>query len=149
MPFITCKIDRTLRIPANFKGLTGRTEALKIEFKKDVPKEVSKKIADYYVKNWGKFFRYSDEPDMATLEPKPSENKEPKIFNAIDFLDENHDDIENALNNLEKPVKPKLVEICNVFRLTGYEKQTNGRIIERLVDVVSKKMGQDEKLKPK
>lgn len=141
---IISKIDTTLRIPANFKNLTGK-EPLVIELKAEEPTEVPENILNHYTKHRPHVFRRSGEP--APEAPKGGDiNDLPKEFDPVGFITENYDSIEAGINTLEDPQRPKLFKLSATLRLSGYHTQSNERIKERIIADIKAKRQQEEKL---
>jgi hypothetical protein len=143
MALIISKIDRKLTIPPYFKGLTGK-QWLIIEFVKEVPKEVSDKVAEYYTKSQPKNFRYPDaEEFILYTDIQKAEQPVDEEFDALKFFEDNQENIENAVNELFE--RKHLFAICKFMGLTGYVTQDKPRIKERiLADIKIQKEQQDK-----
>lgn len=145
MAFIISKSTITLKIPPHFKGLTGK-EWLVIELEAETPTEVSEKVAEHYVKSWSNKFSYANEPEQVS--PLGNNNPPidtPKEFEAIEFLEKNYDRIEEAVNELTE--MKELFLIAKSLRLNGYHQQQMPRLKERIINDITKKKEQEEKIK--
>lgn len=140
---IIAKATTTLKIPPNFKGLTGR-EWLIIEFEAGVPTEVSDKVAEYYTKNWDKKFKYATDESESELENDGSEDDEPIEFDPIDFLEKNYDKVDEAINELTN--RKELLALCKALRFNSYVKQSNERLKERIINDIAKKKELDAEI---
>lgn len=139
-------IDITLKIPSNFKSLTGK-QPIEIELKAEVPsEELSDNIVNYYTKNRPKVFRKLGEPAPETTPKGESGNIIPGEFNALEFLETNFENIPEAISQLQDPVRPKLLKIAKTLKLNDYIKQSNERIVDRIIVDIKAKKDQDEKL---
>jgi hypothetical protein len=144
MALIISKIDTTLKIPPYFKGLTGKNW-LVIDFKKDEPKDVSDKVAEYYTKSRPKIFRYPDaEEFILYTEAQKAEQPPDEEFDALKFFEDNQDNIENAVNELFE--RKHLFAICKFMGLTGYVTQDKPRIKERIIADIKIQKEQQEKI---
>lgn len=145
MPNMIATIDTTLRIPPYFKGLTDE-DALIIEMKAETPTEVSEKVLEYYTKNRPKVFRKEGKPKPVEQKPLTEGKTLPGIFDPIKFLTDNHENIKEALENLEPPVRDKIFAIAKFLRLKDYVIQSTARIKERIVYDIDVKNKQAQKL---
>jgi len=142
MALIISKIDTTLKIPPYFKGLAGKTW-LVIEFKKDVPTEVSEKVAEYYTKSRPKIFRYPDAEEFILYTEAQKSSEPPVEFDALKFFEENAEHIEEEISKLDN--KKHLSAICIFMGLTGYVTQSKERLKERiLADIKIQKENQEK-----
>jgi len=145
MATIYSTFDHTMKIPPNFKGLAGKGGFTK-EFKAGEPVEVPDKIAAYYTKNWSKKYKYAQHIEAPPFYT-PEEEKEPeppKVFEPLEFLDANYNNIEEALEKVEK--REDLLALAKFLRLGSYFKQKNERIKERIIADIKAKKAQQEKL---
>ncbi len=146
MATIYSTFDHTLKIPPYFKNLTKKDPFVQ-EFKAFEPVEVPNHIAEYYTKNWGNKYRYADEEQLEDIfeegNPEEYENTNEE-FNALDFLSENDENIEEAIEGLEK--KEEIHAIAKFLRLNSYHKQKNERIKERIIEDIKAKKKQQELL---
>jgi hypothetical protein len=143
MALIISSIDTTLKIPPMFRGLTG-AKPLEISFIKGEPTEVSKKIAEYYTANWAKKFKYAHQPEPEPFyKPGEINNELPSVFDPEAFLQENFNNISQAVSELKKK---ELNEICKVLRLKDYVTQSAERLRERITNDIETKLKQEEEL---
>jgi len=141
MAQIVSKIDITLKIPPRFKNLTGK-EALVIQLKEGIPATVSDAIADYYIRSRPNIYRYADISENTTEEIQTEEVEEVKVFDALEFLEENAENIEDAVNSLTD--RKEVFAICKLMRLTGYTNQTTEKAKQRIIaDIKIQKQKQE------
>lgn len=145
---VVTTFDHTLRIPPNFKNLVGREGFVK-ELKAEEPTQLPTKIAEYYVTNWSKKYRYADAQEMETFTLIPgndagNKEKEPKEFDPLQFLEDNFQNIEEAVNALTD--RKQIFELAKTLKFgSGYHTQKNDRLKERIInDVKTKNAHQDE-----
>lgn len=148
--FIISKIDTTIRIPANFKHLTGK-QPIEITLKAEEPTEVPENVLEYYTKHRSHVFRKAGEPKPEELK-RPTQEDLDKIVNAFDpvgFIGDYYENIEDGLESLEDPIRPKLFEIAKTLKLNAFVNQKNERIKERIIEDIKAKMEQEAKLNKK
>jgi len=140
MALIISTVNTSIRIGPNFKNLTGK-KPFAIDLKADTPTEVPNHIAAYFTSNRPHVYRYANEPA-----PKKKEGGVltttglPKgEFDPVDFIDENADDIENAVNALTK--RDEIYAIAKLFKLGGAHKQKIDRLKERILTDIKAKKG--------
>jgi len=101
MARIITTFDHTLKIPPHFKKLTGKEWYVK-ELKAGEATEVPDHIAAYYTANWATKYKYADAEEVPFYTKEELKEKEkPKEFEAIEFLETNYDNIEDAVNAIE------------------------------------------------
>lgn len=144
MPLIIATFNHTMRIPPNFKGLTGKDWFVK-EFIAEEPTEVPEKIAEYYTKSWSSKYRYAGRVEEPFYPSTGKENEPPKEFDAVDFLEENYNNIEESIRSLTD--RKKLFSISEVLKFNpGYKQQPTERLQERIINDINVKKAHEEKL---
>lgn len=148
MKMIISNVDRTLRIPANFKHLT-KDEPLIIEFEAEVPKPVEDHIAEYFVKNNPHWFRFTDKKPPLTFMEKvqgpDGGQKSEGGFDAVKFIAENHANIKAALLDEANDIKrPQLFEIMKTLKLTKYGNQKDAHIIDRVTNFINQQQAREK-----
>jgi len=148
MAKIISKTTTTLKIPPNFKGLTGK-QWLVIDFEADTPTEVPDNVAAYYVKSWSNKFRYAkEEVQISPLGNEGNKNNTPpppEEFEPIKFLEQNYDRIEDAVNELTD--RKQILKLCESLHFKGYHTQKTDRLKERIINDIEVKKKQEEEIK--
>lgn len=145
MARIVSTFDHTIKIPPGFKKLTGR-ESFTQEFKAGEAVEVPDHIAEYYTKNWSKKYRYADAEDESIYTPEEMAQGEnlPKEFDAMKFLEDNFNNIEEAVTGLTD--RKQILEIAKVLKFKAAHNQKNEKLKERIVNDIKVKKAHEEKL---
>jgi hypothetical protein len=142
MPLIIAKVTKKLIIPRKMRGIFPNEKELIIDLPAGVPTEVPKYVADYYIENRPHIYRLATDP--APIEPEKP-NTEKVIFDPIEFMAQNYNNIGPALKELNRA---QLLKVGNSLKLFGIHKQPDDRIIERIVyDIATKENQQAEKTK--
>lgn len=126
MAYIISKIDTTIVYPPFHKVNPSRTE-LTVVIKKDEVNSVDDKIAERLVGARPHVYRYADEEEKPIVEHQTQDTPQ---FNAAEFIAENANNIENALEQL---TRRELYEICKFLKLSGYILQSTEHIKERII----------------
>lgn len=144
MARIVSGFDHVMKIPPNFKKLTGKEWYVK-EFKADEPTEVPDHIAAYYTANWAKKYKYAEAEEVPLYtEEENQEPEQPKEFEPIDFIETNYDNIDDAVNAIED--RKELIAIAKLLKFSGYIKQSNPRLKERIINDINAKKAHEAEL---
>lgn len=147
MARIITTFDHTLKIPPHFKKLTGKEWYVK-ELKAGEATEVPDHIAAYYTANWATKYKYADAEEVPFYTKEELKEKEkPKEFEAIEFLETNYDNIEDAVNAIED--RGQILEIAKVLKFSGHLKQSNDRLKARIISDITVKKEHEAELAKK
>ena len=148
MGFIISTVDTAIKIPPNFKHLTGK-DPYEVLLKAETPTEVPDKILDYFTKHRPHVFRRGGEQSLKSKTPGTKEELDKILaeeFNAEEFLIENHENMAEAIDRLGEKARQKMFKIASLLKLSNYQQQSNDRLKERIVNDIKAKKDHAEKL---
>lgn len=140
MSLIIATVDIPIRIGPNFKHLTGK-EPFQADLKAGVAKELPDHIVAYFVQNRPHVYRYANQPapEKKTGGVLTKTGLPKGKFDPLEFVEENTENIEEAINNLKK--KDEVYSIAKLLKLKGANKQSINRMKERIITDIKARKG--------